>query len=350
MRLLYEILELPIFQNKVYATREEALTCHKGDVRLVEDEKTGLVFNECFSPDIMIYDKDYQNEQALSNSFRIHLESVARIVERYLGKENLIEVGCGKGYFLEMLLERSVDIIGFDPTYEGINPRVQKCYFSLDCQIQAKGLILRHVLEHIQDPIKFLMDLCAANGGKGLIYIEVPCFDWICKNRAWFDIFYEHVNYFRLSDFYRIFAEIIASGYLFGDQYLYVVADLSKLRVPKIDLNNRVVFPANFLTSLEELAKKHLEKGAVWGSSSKGVIFSLLMKRNGNPIDIIIDINPAKQGRFLPTSGLLVQSPKEAFGLLTQESTIFIMNSNYLSEIKEMSNNAYHYVIIDQGD
>jgi len=37
-----------------------------------------------------------------------------------------------------------------------------------------------------------------------LIYIEVPCFDWICLHRSWFDVFYQHFN-FRLADFDRVF-------------------------------------------------------------------------------------------------------------------------------------------------
>ena len=55
----------------------------------------------------------------------------------------------------------------------------------------------------------------------------MPCLDWICKHRAWFDIFYEHVNYFRLTDFQRLFQRIEDSGHLFGGQYLYVVAELA---------------------------------------------------------------------------------------------------------------------------
>ena len=97
-----------------------------------------------------------------------------------------------------------------------------------------------------------LHQLKTANGGTGKIYIEVPCFDWICEHRAWFDIFYEHVNYFRLADFKRMFGEVIESGKVFGGQYLYVIAELSSLRIPVIDMNNRVNFPSDFTNNLTE--------------------------------------------------------------------------------------------------
>jgi hypothetical protein len=77
------------------------------------------------------------------------------------------------------------------------------------------------------------------------------------------------------------------------------------------------------------------------------VIFALLCERNGASVTVVIDVNPAKQGHYLPGTGLRVQSPAEALPALPVGSTIFVMNSNYLSEIKQMSNNAYHYVGVD---
>ena len=91
--------------------------------------------------------------------------------------------------------------------------------------------------------------LARANGG-GLIYIEVPCFEWILRARAWFDIFYEHVNYFRLGDFSKMFGHVVDGGHLFGGQYLYVVADLATLRPPVSSLADRVDFPEDFLATV----------------------------------------------------------------------------------------------------
>ena len=297
----------------------------------------------------LLYDKNYQNEQALSHVFQRHLEKVASIIEHGIGKNDLIEIGCGKGFFLEMLLGKGFKIKGFDPTYEGSNQNIEVKYFTSNVGLQGKGLILRHVLEHIKDPVNFLFDLKNANGGSGKIYIEVPCFDWICEHKAWFDIFYEHVNYFRLCDFYRLFGKVLESGRCFGDQYIYVTADLSSLQIPRIDESNRVNFPHNFLEKLTNNSITTEEKTAIWGGASKGVIFTLLRSRVGKPLDTVIDINPAKQNKYLPTTGLKVYSPEKVFDLLPAGSTIYVMNSNYLEEIKEMSAHLYNYVCIDHG-
>jgi hypothetical protein len=192
-----------------------------------------------------------------------------------------------------------------------------------------------------------LHQLKTANGGSGKIYIEVPCFDWICKHRAWFDIFYEHVNYFRLADFERMFGEVIESSKVFGGQYLYVIAELSSLRIPVIDMNNRFNFPSDFTNRLTEKSSTKRNKTAIWGGASKGVIFALLKQRTGQSVDIVIDINPAKQGRFIPGTGLQVKSPAQGIADLQSGSTIYVMNTNYLEEIRQMSNNVFNYMGID---
>ena len=271
-RILYQVAQLPIFQNRVYEIELEAKDCPKGDVCLVENLDTGLVYNAAFDSKLMVYDANYQNEQAFSPMFREHLLNVVAIIKTTIGSKGIVEVGCGKGTFLEMLMAAEVDVIGFDPTYEGSNPRIKRQYFDPSVDIEAKGLLLRHVLEHIQDPFGFLQSMRDANGGGGLVYIEVPCFDWICNRRAWFDIFYEHVNYFRLSDFQRMFTRILMSGHVFGGQYIFIVADLCSLVSPQCRSSDRVEFPQNFTRAMDTRLGGQQgaaqPKTAVWGASS----------------------------------------------------------------------------------
>ena len=343
-RLLYRQDQLPDFQNRCYDTAEEARACPKGDVRLVEDLTSGLVYNAAFRPELIVYDANYQNEQAVSPLFQAHLDQVARLIRRTMGAQNLVEVGCGKGFFLEMLLEQGVDINGFDPTYEGENPRIRKEYFGPDLGMRGDGLILRHVLEHIRDPVDFLFQLKEANGGRGKIYIEVPCLDWICRNRAWFDIYYEHANYFMLSDFHRMFGTVLHGDRMFGGQYLAVVADLATLRHPIIDPMQRVRFPGDFTVTFGENTAHEFAHTVVWGGASKGVIFSILREREGHPVDTVIDINPAKQEKYLPGTGLRVHAPQEVIDTLPPDTVVHVRNPNYIEEIREMSNNAFTYI------
>lgn len=343
---LYEARDFPIFQNRMYDTYNEAVNCPRGQIELVEDQDSGLVYNAAFDPSRMVYDAAYQNEQANSTTFRAHLGWVADLVAEKMGMDHLIEVGCGKGTFLNILAQRGANITGFDPTFEGEDPRIEKVYFGPEVGLQADGLILRHVLEHIQDPVSFLMQLAEANGYSGRIYIEVPCFDWICNKRAWFDVFYEHVNYFRLSDFEKIFGQPVAAGRCFGGQYLYVVGDLSTIQRPNYDPLDQVPFPADFTVSVDP--DQTTDHDVVWGGASKGLIYALLRARVGRPVAGVIDINPAKQGKYLAASGIRVSAPEELLPTLDTDARIMVMNPNYLDEIRQMSGNAFNYIEVGQ--
>lgn len=341
-REIYHQTNLPIFQNRMYGSAKEAQNCPTGTMKLVEDQATGLLYNEAFDANLLDYDSFYQNEQSYSNTFKKHMERIADIIENKIGSKKLIEIGCGKGTFLELMLSRGAEIIGFDPAYQGSNQLIKREYFSGSLETKGEGIILRHVLEHIPDPVGFLDSIANANGGKGLIYIEVPCFDWIVNSKAWFDIFYEHVNYFRLVDFFRIFKKIIYSGRSFEGQYLSIVADLSSLTKPKRNFRQTIDFSTDF-EEIEKLANNSdpTQKIIVWGAASKGVIFSLLLKRKGVSVDRIIDISPEKQGLYIPGTGLRVMSPSEGLQGLPKGSKIYVMNPNYLEEIRSMVGEKY---------
>lgn len=343
--VLYEQRDLPVLQNRMHDSREAALAGPTGDVLLVQDKVTGLIYNQSFQPALVQYDASYQNEQGKSGHFQAHLRNVMGIVRRLLGLDRLVEIGCGKGTFLEMLVAKGFEISGIDPTYEGNNERIHKQFFQKGTEICAKGLVLRHVLEHVPDPSRFLMDIRDANQGQGRIYIEVPCLDWIANTRSWYDIFYEHVNYFRIQDFHRFFGEVLECGRVFGGQYLYVVAELSSLRTP-IFLNEEPFwFPPDFCAGIHAPLPAAGGRSVVWGGASKGVIFSLLRGRAGYPVEAVVDINPAKQGKFLPGTGLEVLTPARILETLEARSIIYVMNPNYLDEIKAMTQNKFTYMV-----
>jgi SAM-dependent methyltransferase len=353
--LLYSMDDFPVSQNRVYATAKEAMECPRGDIRLLREPLTGIIYNSSFEPDRMMYDEQYQNEQGHSLIFQEHLDQVATIIGRNSRGKSILEIGCGKGTFLELMRSRGFAITGLDPAYEGSSDYILKKPFSPALGLSGDAIILRHVLEHIPDPLTFLLSILEANGGKGLVYIETPCLDWICHHRAWFDIYYEHVNYFRLSDFSRIFGHIIESGRLFGGQYLYVVADLASICGNPLEDTHDFRLPDDFLADVDRAIARMKTDGArkniVWGAASKGVIFTLLiLRRGGIKPDLVIDINPAKQGKYMPLTGLQISSPREALAQVADRDSIFVMNSNYFEEIKSLAGDNVTYYRVDQNE
>lgn len=177
---------IPIFQNKIFPKSREALSSQKVNVHLSQCKNCGFIYNSIFDPSLMNYDENYQNEQANSKVFQEHLNTVLEKVLSIKGIEGkVVEVGCGKGHFLELLRSKNIDCIGFDPTYEGDKEYVVKEYFSEKfSDINADVIILRHTLEHIHFPLEFIQQIAKANNYRGSIFIEVPTFQWIYENNA----------------------------------------------------------------------------------------------------------------------------------------------------------------------
>jgi SAM-dependent methyltransferase len=337
--IIFSRSDVPVFQNKVYRTYDEAKQAITGEIELVQASSSGLVYNRKFKPALVNYDENYQNEQACSRVFQRHLDQVLDIILRNVGpRERGIEIGCGKGYFLERLHAAGADVLGYDPAFEGSSTWVIKKYFTHETVTESPDyLILRHVLEHIYEPwifLRKLKDICK-QGTK--IYIEVPCFNWIVQNNAFYDIFYEHINYFTLDVLNRAFSRVIGSGRFFGDQYIYIVADLSTyddptgytgLKFEKLDMSG-------FLNSLISRKKSTIDNNFVWGAGAKGVTFTNILLDRGLTVKSIIDINPVKQNKFAALSGISIVAPDSVMQKLVG-ADVFIMNPVYHKEISEM--------------
>ena len=204
-------------------------------------------------------------------------------------------------------------------------------------------MILRHVLEHIDDPVGFLTRL-REEVPDAPFFIEVPDLNWILTSGAFWDFTYEHCNYFTLPTL-RLTLEtagfsVVEQHRSFGDQYQWAICRPADNRPPS--QKNRVgnadselaavqaylAVEADRLATISELAEGP-DHFVLWGMSGKGVILASLL-----PEGVVsggIDMNRAKQGRYAPTSALRIHSP----GWLTSVggSTVLVMNPNYATEI-----------------
>ncbi len=336
---LFKQKKVPVFQNKVYKTQAEALNAETGEVELVQSKESGFVYNLKFDNVLMNYDENYQNEQANSSFFQQHLQKVLIQLESYgLQNKKVVEIGCGKAHFFDMMLAKGIDCVGFDPTYEGNNPKIYKEYFTENSAIQADVIILRHTLEHITFPFSFLHQIAKANSYKGKIFIEVPTFDWILQKQAFWDIFYEHCNYFTETSLGKMFINA-KTGHFFGGQYIYVWADLADLQ-PTILTQEIKPYQPLFMDTLEKWTNflSQNKDIAIWGAGAKGSTFLNLLDQDRKKVSCVIDINPAKQGKFIARTGHEIIAPKELKA--RNIKNILVMNENYLDEIKGLVNDS----------
>ena len=149
------------------------------------------------------------------------------------------------------------------------------------------------------------------------------------------------------------------SNYLIKIIYLYssnsipfikLSASKSKLGYLFFPLNEeKFTMPSEFLSRIDKsiniIEQTKDRHHVVWGAASKGVLFALHLQRRDYLPDLAIDINPAKQDKYLPATGLHVLSPESAFDRLCPGDVIFVMNPNYLDEITHQGGSDYEYYL-----
>ena len=96
------------------------------------------------------------------------------------------------------------------------------------------------------------------------------------------------------------------------------------------------VFGDTFRSTVQKAAdvldsiKRRKQRAVVWGAGSKGVTFLNIFK-NHDSLEYVVDINPHKQGKFVPGTGQPIVDPP--FLSSYKPDVVFVMNPLYRQEI-----------------
>jgi hypothetical protein len=340
---------LPLFQHVVFSSRDAAKNTKRVNVNLTLCKNCQFVFNAAFEESQLDYGADYQNEQGYSRRFDDHLKAVVtNLLEKGYRHKKIIEIGCGKGTFLNKCRQSGfTNIKGYDPAFEGNDPDIVCDYFKGQAADEPADLIvLRHVLEHIAKPFDFLKTIALANHSQGTIYIEVPDFQWIVREKAFEDIYNEHCNYFTPQTLSSMFL-VSHCNHSFEGQYLSFFGELNSLQSPRASGQNADFFVSqkviqdrinDWKATLNNNKRRFI---VVWGAGSKGIIFANLVDPHADIINYLVDINPKKQDKFIGGTGHEIIAPmklKEVIGNIKHHDgsvMIIVANKNYLEEIKK---------------
>lgn len=350
----YSVDAVPTASNILLDDRHRAASYPTGPLELAVCSNCGFVFNHLFDSALIDYTAPYEESQAYSPTFSFFQDNlVDRLADTY-NPDEVFEIGCGKGAFLEAMCRRAGAVgLGIDPAFQegrvtGADLTVIKEFFDETRTALTGDLICcRHTLEHIQPVAEFvrLIRQSATERNRSVVLIEVPDTTRILVEGAFWDVFYEHCSYFTANSLSWLMAAqglpLLRLAAEFDNQYLVVDAAVGSpdravdVAAVEATVERCSLFAEKVAAEVERW--RHLidlnPRTVVWGAGSKAVAF-LAAIGDTEAIRGVVDINPYKQGSYLPGTAHAVIAPDGLTDL--DVDLVVIMNPIYEGEITSM--------------
>lgn len=351
---------VPLLCSVLYPDENSARQAETGRLTMTYCRNCSHIFNSTFEEARISYTEGYDAALDFSPRFVSFASELAqRLNETYrLAGKTIIDVGCGKGHFLNRLCSlSSATGIGFDRSFDAAwnepaaGVRFIQDYFGpAYADVRPDLVTCRHVLEHVSDPVDFLRALQShpGIGPETAFYFEVPNALFMLREARIWDLIYEHFSYFTPNSLRLTLEqagfEIIGEGAAFDGQYLFIEARPASR--PQAATARRDETVETLVRGFNDVYRQTVDYWhrffvahpapniVAWGAGVKGITFVNIIPGAGE-VAALIDLNPNKHGRFAPTRGTPVVAPE---WLRTQNiQSIVVMNPIYHDEIREVA-------------
>jgi SAM-dependent methyltransferase len=320
-------------------------------LRALVCEKCFLVQLEEFETPERIF-SDYAYFSSYSSSWLEHSHRYAEQMIERLGlneQSHVVEIASNDGYLLQFFRERDISVLGIEPAANVAKVALQKGiptlveFFGRDTASSLVGessadlLLGNNVLAHVPDLNDFVAGMKILLKDGGIITMEFPHLMSLMRDNQWDTIYHEHFSYFSFLTVGRVFEahglrlfdveELPTHG---GSLRIYAchTDDASKPQSAAavelcererelgyertdtyLDYGRRVEQDKRqilrFLTELKEQGLRI----AGYGAPAKGNTLLNYCGVGRDFIDYTCDLNPHKQGHFLPGSHIPIRSP-----------------------------------------
>jgi protein O-GlcNAc transferase len=298
-------------------------------VRCVE---CGHVYNRSFRYEDVPYSDKPNLMYNQGKLWQAHLQETQQsILSRLPEAPVVVEIGAGNGHFLKALAKQRPQgrYIAYDPNgaldteggmiefyAELFDPAVHLARYRPDL------IIIRHMLEHLENPLGFVQTLGYAADWEGLntaLFVEVPCIDRVFETGRTVDFFYEHNSHFTTASLGRLLgrshAQIVQIARGYEDEVVYAYAKLGHCEAGRLITENAKAFRTQAL-NLDQQMNAQLtalaESGktvAVWGGTGKAATFINRYGVDKERFPIVVDSDSAKAGTYVPGTGQVIHTP-----------------------------------------
>jgi hypothetical protein len=367
--IFYEVIDVPASCNLLWSSKDEAIKCPKGNIKLAFCSSCTFVTNVALEPEKNQYGHLYDNSLFYSPHFQNFAKKLAtNLIQRFdLHNKSIVEVGGGKVDFLSLLIELgNNDGLRFDPFYAKLGGKSRKPIESilssrqpLDRGNKADFIFSYHELEHMNHPKNFLSKLRKTFGynSEAHVFFAVPNALEAFVEGDFTDIIYEHVSYFTIPSLFYLFSscgfnicevtesknEIFDSIYIDAVPKTLTKSSFKPVSKPEVKRVKECItsFSATSINMIEKYrdrVKQLLNKGesvVMWGAGARGVTLLNILK--DQRIEYAVDINPRKQGKYVPGTGQKIVEPR--FLLNHKPDYIILANPAYEDEIRQIMGN-----------
>src|SRR5688500_17020312 len=313
--------------------------------------------HECFLVQVDEYKKSdaiFNNEYVYFSSYsKSWLEHAKKYTEQMITRfgfdqrSKVIELASNDGYLLQYFKEKSIPVLGIEPTAntadvaisKGIETVVDFFGTRLATELVAKGikadlLLGNNVLAHVPDIVDFIAGMKILLKDTGIITMEFPHLMQLVDNNQFDTIYHEHFSYLSFHTVNKIFAslglelfdveEIPTHGgslRIYGkhmeNRSIAIEPNVSKLLNKELEKGMRSFeYYDNFqqkallvkldITSFLIEQKRVGKKVAAYGAAAKGNTLLNYCGIKNDLIDFVVDANPHKQNKWLPASHIPV--------------------------------------------
>ena len=266
----------------------------------------------------------------------------ANFVARHgLAGHRVLEVGCGRGEYLQLLAEAGVEAHGIehgiaavaDCRGRGLNV-AQRFIESADTDIPGApfdAFMILNFLEHLPAPRTVLAGIHhnLVPGAPGLV--EVPNFDMMLRANLFSEFISDHLFYFTESTLRTLLEsngfEVIDCEPVWHD---YILAASVRAR-PPLDLTAMDAAQACQQQSFDRfLDGGERQRVAIWGAGHQALATINLLSL-ASRVRYVVDSAPFKQGRHTPGSHLPIVAPER----IARDGidTVIVMAASYSDEV-----------------